>query len=96
MSACDFSLGFCVFSDTLLLLVDILNQKFAYDLEGTILVCLVLQIRRHLRLTPRMPLSPLPHKMVHHLSACWGRIQTVTAMTANEKKMLGMDFDLSD
>lgn len=55
-----------------------------------------LQIQRHLQQTPKMPLSPLPHKTGRHLSACWGRIQTVTAMTANEKKMLGMDFDLSD
>lgn len=78
------------------IIVHIPNQMFACDFEGTDITYLVLQIQRHLRLTPPMSLSPLPHKMVHHLSACWGLIQTVTAMTANEKKIFGLGFDLSD
>lgn len=67
------------------------SWMFAFDLKDAVIVYVVLQIQRLRQLT-HMLQSPWPHKMAHHLSAFWGHIQTVTAMTAHEKKMTSVTY----
>lgn len=80
---CDFCLGF-LFTWTHAYLF----AACSLPSSNIFIVYLVFQTQRNLWLFPTTPLSLSPRKTARHLSACWGRIQTVTAMTANEKKML--------